>query len=71
MLLRRVHPSTGGGKSTDKGRLLANRTDRRFVQIVHLAVRSLPGAGTPQELMEAAGISPGHIAQAARDLLGT
>jgi transketolase len=40
------------------------------VQIVHLAVRSLPGSGTPQELMEAAGISPGHIAQAARGLLG-
>ncbi len=40
------------------------------VQIVHLAVRSLPGSGTPQELMEAAGISPGHIVQAARDLLG-
>jgi transketolase len=40
------------------------------VQIVHLAVHGLPGSGTPAELMEAAGISPGHIAQAARDLLG-
>jgi transketolase len=40
------------------------------VQIAHLAVRGLPGSGTPAELMEAAGISTGHIVQAARDLLG-
>jgi len=39
-------------------------------QITHLAVRGLPGSGTPQELMEAAGISADHIVQAARDLLG-
>ena len=38
--------------------------------IAHLAVRGLPGSGTPAELMEAAGISAGHIVQAARDLLG-
>ena len=40
-------------------------------RIAHLAVRGLPGSGTPAELMEAAGISAGHIVQAARDLLGT
>ena len=40
------------------------------VRVAHLAVRGLPGSGTPQELMEAAGISAGQIAQAARDLLG-
>jgi transketolase len=40
------------------------------VQIAHLAVRGLPGSGTPAELMEAAGISAGHIARAARELLG-
>jgi transketolase len=40
------------------------------VQIAHLPVRGLPGSGTPAELMEAAGISAGHIVQAARDLLG-
>ncbi|HXZ76263.1 MAG TPA: transketolase, partial [Streptosporangiaceae bacterium] len=39
-------------------------------QIAHLAVRGLPGSGTPAELMEAAGISAGHIARAARELLG-
>jgi transketolase len=40
------------------------------VQIAHLAVRGLPGSGTPVELMEAAGISAGHIERAARELLG-
>ena len=40
------------------------------VRIRHLAVQGLPGSGTPAELMEAAGISAGHIAQAARELLG-
>jgi len=40
------------------------------VGISHLAVRGLPGSGTPAELMEAAGISAGRIEQAARELLG-
>jgi transketolase len=39
------------------------------VQITHLAVRGLPGSGTPAELMEAAGISADHIVQAVRGLL--
>jgi transketolase len=40
------------------------------VRVAHLAVRDLPGSGTPAELMEAAGISAGQIARAARELLG-
>jgi transketolase len=36
-------------------------------RIRHLAVRGLPGSGTPAELMEAAGISASQIAQAARE----
>ncbi|HEY1347169.1 MAG TPA: transketolase, partial [Streptosporangiaceae bacterium] len=40
------------------------------VDLAHLAVRGLPGSGTPAELMEAAGISAGHIERAARELLG-
>jgi transketolase len=40
------------------------------IQIAHLAVRGLPGSGTPQELMESAGISASHIVQAAREILG-
>jgi transketolase len=39
------------------------------VRLRHLAVRGLPGSGTPAELMEAAGISASQIAQAARELL--
>ena len=39
-------------------------------RIIHLAVRGLPGSGTPEELMEAAGISASHVAQAARAILG-
>jgi transketolase len=38
-------------------------------QIAHLAVRGLPGSGTPAELMEAAGISADHVARAAREVL--
>ncbi len=41
------------------------------VHIVHLAVADLPGSGTAQELMEAAGISASHVVQAVRGLLGT
>ena len=39
------------------------------VRLSHLAVRDLPGSGTPAELMATAGISADQIAQAARDLL--
>jgi transketolase len=37
--------------------------------IAHLAVQGLPGSGAPQELMEGAGISARHIAQAAKRIL--
>jgi transketolase len=39
------------------------------VVVRHLAVHDLPGSGTPEELMEAAGISAGKIAQAAREVI--
>ncbi len=39
------------------------------LNVRHLAVRSLPGSGTPTELLDAAGISAKHIVDAARDLL--
>jgi transketolase len=44
--------------------------DERPPRVRHCAVRDLPGSGTPQELMEAAGITAGHIAAAARELAG-
>ncbi len=39
------------------------------LQLAHLAVRGLPGSGTPAELLAAAGISAPHIADAARRLV--
>ncbi|HZU15006.1 MAG TPA: transketolase [Candidatus Dormibacteraeota bacterium] len=43
--------------------------DPRPPRLAHCAVRGLPTSGTPSELMEAAGISPGQIAVAARRLV--
>jgi transketolase len=39
------------------------------VQVSHLAVRGLPGSGTPAELMRAAGISADRVVEAARKVL--
>nr|MDT0666536.1 transketolase C-terminal domain-containing protein [Micromonospora sp. DSM 115978] len=39
------------------------------VKLRHLAVRALPGSGTPAELLDGAGISASHVVAAARDLL--
>jgi transketolase len=40
------------------------------LQFAHLAVRDMPGSGTPAELLAAAGIDAEHIADAARQLIG-
>jgi transketolase len=40
------------------------------VEVIHLAVRDLPGSGKPVELLAAVGIAAADIAQAARELLG-
>jgi len=37
--------------------------------VVKLAVRSMPGSGTPAQLMDAAGIDAGHIVRAVKSLL--
>ena len=39
------------------------------LHVTHLAVRDLPGSGTPAELLDAAGISAPHISAAARALV--
>jgi transketolase len=39
------------------------------ISFAHLAVRELPGSGTPDELLAAAGIDAEHIARAARTLV--
>jgi transketolase len=38
--------------------------------VKHLAVQGMPGSGTPQELMDAAGISANHITDAVKALVG-
>jgi len=38
------------------------------IKVKHLAVRDMPGSGKPQELLDAAGISAKHIANAVREL---
>ena len=39
------------------------------LRVVKLAVRDMPGSGTPAELMDAAGIDAGHLIQAVKCLL--
>jgi transketolase len=55
-----MHASLAGDKPADRVSVPSH--------VKHLAVRDLPGSGTPQELVEAAGISAGQVAQAAREL---
>jgi transketolase len=61
------HPEGGLGAAVAAA-LLASRTPR--LRLTHLAVREMPGSGTPAELLHAAGIDAESIARSARDLLG-
>ncbi len=60
------HPEGGLGSAVLDALTEAGRTD---VTIAHLAVREMPGSGTPAELLDASGINAPHIAAAARRLL--
>jgi transketolase len=60
------HPEGGLGAAVLEA--MANRA--RPPQVVHLAVRELPGSGKPAELMDAAGIGPDAIVEAALALTG-
>lgn len=44
-------------------------TNAAALQFIHLAVREMPGSGTPQELLHAAGIDADHIVQAVQQLI--
>ena len=59
------YPQGGLGAAVMEALALEERPPR----IAHCAVRGLPTSGTPQELMEAAGISGPRIAAAARELI--
>jgi transketolase len=61
------HPEGGVGSAVVDALTEAGRAE---LSIAHLAVREMPGSGTPAELMDAAGINARHIADAARRLVG-
>jgi len=46
-----------------------SQEDGPLPQVVKLAVQSMPGSGTPDELMEEAGISAHHIVEAVKALV--
>ncbi|MFI8823798.1 transketolase [Streptomyces sp. NPDC053431] len=60
------HPEGGIGEAV----LSALAPGGHQPSFAHLAVNGLPGSGTTDELLDAAGISRTHIARAARTLLG-
>lgn len=61
------HPEGGLGSAVSDALLAAGVSNLKFA---HLAVRGMPGSGSGNELMAWAGIDAGHIAAAARALLG-
>jgi transketolase len=60
------HPEGGLASAVLEALAGAGRLD---VAVASLAVRELPGSGTPAELLDEAGISARHIADSARSLL--
>ena len=60
------HPEGGLGSAVLDALTGAGRVD---LAVAHLAVREMPGSGTPAELLAASGIDAAHIADAARRLL--
>jgi transketolase len=62
------HPEGGLGSAVTQALLDAGP---QTLQVTHLAVRDMPGSGTGEELMAAAGIDAEHIEAAARNLLNT
>ncbi|MCU1491300.1 MAG: Transketolase protein [Acidimicrobiaceae bacterium] len=59
------YPSGGIGEAVTTALVAAGTAPK----LVHLAVRGLSSSGTPAELLDAAGISAAHIADAARQLV--
>jgi transketolase len=59
------HPEGGLGSAVVDALTSAGRAD---LAVIHLAVREMPGSGTSEELLDAAGLSASHIARAARGL---
>ena len=60
------HPEGGLGSAVTEALLDAGP---QTLRVTHLAVRDMPGSGTAEDLMAAAGIDAKHIEAAARNLL--
>ena len=60
------HPEGGLGSAVVDALTSLGRAE---LAIAHLAVSEMPGSGTSEELLDAAGIDAAHIAAAARRLL--
>jgi len=60
------HPEGGLGSAVVDALTGAGRAE---LTVAHLAVREMPGSGTSEELLDAAGLSASHIASAARSIL--
>jgi transketolase len=60
------HPEGGIGSAVVDALTEAGRAE---LSVAHLAVREMPGSGTPAQLLDAAGINAAHIADAARRLV--
>ncbi|WP_242423681.1 transketolase, partial [Frankia sp. EI5c] len=63
------YPEGGLGAAVLEGLAGVLRDGSVSLRLAHLAVTELPGSGTPDELLDFAGISAPHIAEAARGLL--
>ncbi len=66
VLVEDHHPEGGLGSAVLDALAGAGPTE---LAVAHLAVTEMPGSGTSEELLDAAGISASHIAAAARRLL--
>jgi transketolase len=66
VLVEDHHPEGGLGSAVLDALAGAGPTE---LTVAHLAVTEMPGSGTSEELLDAAGISASHIAAAARRLL--
>jgi transketolase len=60
------YPEGGMGEAVMEA---LTRSGVKTIELAHLAVRMLPGSGTPAELLDAAGISARHIVDAALGLV--
>jgi transketolase len=62
-------PEGGLGSAVEEAFTLSSGWNNAVpLRLVHLAVKGLPGSGTPRELLNAAGISSNHIVDAVRNL---